>query len=90
MIDALKLAIYADAFATRHERRDKGTIYPTVRQAAKRFKCRQQDVLDCIDGCVPEGFEYFDIAVGMRTGSGVGDFDNEGDYLIEAERSRGE
>ena len=90
MLQATMIAKWADAFTSRHERSGRGTVCPTVRQAARRFRVKQREILECVDGVgdLPVGFDYFGIAVGMRVGSGIGEFDCEGDYLIETSRTR--
>ena len=76
---------YADRFARRNECAGKGTKYPTVRQAAKRFRTTQASVTDAVEGAYIEN-AYFALAVAVGI-SGVGHAALEGgDQLIEAYR----
>lgn len=56
--------------------------YPTVRQVARKYRVTQQAVIDLCEDWHGEG--YMKPAVGVRCGSGIGTFDNIGDFLIEA------
>jgi hypothetical protein len=47
---------YADKFARKGERNGCGTKYPTVAQAAKRFRCRQVDIQDASEGYTDLGY----------------------------------
>lgn len=59
---------------------------PTVAEAAKRFRVRQQDVLDAVEGVDPRdvGGDYFGYNVGIQCGSGYGEYDRIGEYTLEA------
>lgn len=52
--------------------------WPTVRELAMRYRCKQDDIIDMVDD-----HENLDLIVGMRTGSGYGEFDTKGDYRVE-------
>lgn len=75
---------YAERFARRSEAEGKGTQYPTFRQAAKRFKVSLSAVEDACNDWDGEG--YMKPATVFRSGSGIGSFDNKGDWLVEAYR----
>ena len=76
---------YADRYARRNERAGKGTKYPTVRQAAKRFRTTQANVVETVEGAYIENV-YFELAVAIGI-PGVGHAALEGgDQLIEAYR----
>lgn len=85
-MNAKQVYHYASRFASRAEASGRGTQYPSVRQAARRFRCKIADVLECVESADARdvGGNYFALAVGIRAGGGVGSFDSEGDYLIEA------
>lgn len=77
---------YAVAYRRRAESNGRGSQFPTIRQAARRFSMKQGDVLslaeagDDISGC-----DYFGVAVGVGiAGSGWAEHDRIGDYVIEA------
>lgn len=86
-VDPKTLYAYARKFADRAERSGRGTQFPTVRLAAKRFRCKQADILMSVEdgaglGSVPG---YFGISVGRQiAGVGHASHDREGDYEIEA------
>lgn len=74
---------YADRFARRHENAGRGTVCPTMRQAAKRFRCTYDDIEDACN----DGFEhgYLGIATGFGiSGYGHADITPRGNWLIEA------
>lgn len=73
---------YARSFARRSEAADRGTKFPTFRQAARRFKVRLAEVEDACNDYVGAG--YMKPAVGVRSGSGVAVFESMGDWLVEA------
>jgi hypothetical protein len=89
-MDEIAIFNYARRFADKAERSGRGTEFPTIRQAARRFRCPQQavmEVVECADAsCIP-GAEYFGLAVGVQiSGGGCRGYDSEGDYQIEAYR----
>jgi len=56
--------------------------YPTVREAAKHFRTTQRAVIDACEDWQGDG--YMKPATGIKVGSGIGSFDRQGDYLVEA------
>lgn len=74
---------YANAFARKAETQDRGTQYPTVREAAKHFRVSQEKISDACEDWDTKG-GYLGIAVGFRTGAGWGEYPNKGDCLVEA------
>ncbi|HQR98174.1 MULTISPECIES: hypothetical protein [unclassified Polaromonas] len=82
-IDSQKLFNYAEKFTRRHELAGSGSVYPTVRQAARRFKCTQQAIEDATyDGV---DFGYLGIVAGFRAGGGHATYE-DGDRQVEAYR----
>lgn len=80
---------YAKRFADKAERIGRGTEFPTIRQAAKRFGLLQSDVVEAVEDAANvgvDGFDYIGLGVGVSTGTGYGVHDNVGDYVIEAYR----
>ena len=76
---------YANRFARRNEKAGRGTRYPTVRQAAKRFRVTQSSIVDIVEGSDIDG-AYFELAVALGI-PGVGNASLEGgDQMIEAYR----
>jgi len=73
---------YANSFTYASEKADRGTLFPTFRQAAKHFRVRLTDIEDAIEDYNGEG--YMGAAVGFRCGNGVGYYEKKGDYLVEA------
>ena len=82
-IDPQKLFSYSDRFAARHETKGEGTVYPTVRQAAKRFRCSYDDIQDAVDSFDGEGYLGIAVAIGIP-GSGYDKITPDGDRPIEA------
>jgi len=77
---------YADRFATKHEAKGKGTVYPTLRQAAKRFHCTYDDIQDAVDDWQGDtGYLGIAVAIGIP-GQGSADIAPRGAQLIEAYR----
>ena len=84
MIDLDAVFSYARRFADRSEAAGRGTQFPTVRMAAKRFRCRQQDILSAVEASSFSG-GYLGLAVGTQiSGGGHAEFDSPADYEIEA------
>lgn len=76
---------YADKYARRHEAAGNGTRYPTVRQAARRFKVPQSVIRGTVEGAYIEG-TYFALATALGI-PGVGAYElAEADHQIEAYR----
>ena len=53
---------YANKIARRAEKAGLGTQYPTIRQAAKRFNCKQSDIFECAGEGIQEGDHYLGTA----------------------------
>ena len=79
---------YADRFASRHEAKGKGTVFPTFRQIAKRFRVRYDEIEDAVaDGqCSDECGSYFGVSIGVQIqGVGYAEHGTRGEYQVEAE-----
>lgn len=75
---------YVNRYALRNERNGNGTVYPTFRQAAKRFHCTYDDIQDAVDGYQSdEGYLGVAIAIGIP-GHGYASITPRGNHLIEA------
>lgn len=81
-VDPNALFRYADRFARRAEAKGRGTQYPMLRQAARRFYCTYDDLEAACSAY--DGAGYLGIAVAMRTNSGY--WEIEPRQLIEAYR----
>ena len=74
---------YADNFARRHEAAGHGTVNPTLRQVASRFRVTYDEIeCTCEDYC-GEGYLGIAVAVGI-TGSGYADLTPRGIQCVEA------
>lgn len=49
-MDAVQLYTYARRYCERAIKNDQGTKYPSVRQAARRFRVPMQDIIDTVEG----------------------------------------
>lgn len=78
-----ELFAYASRYARRLEAQDKGTDYPTLRQAANRFKVNYDDLEMAVED-FDSSKGYLGLAVGIRTGSGYGSYKHRGEWKIEA------
>ena len=58
-VTAQQVFDYADRYARRHENTGKGTQYPTVRQAARRFKVKQATIRRIVEGSEGCGWHGF-------------------------------
>lgn len=58
---------WADRYARRREARGDGTVYPTLRQAARRFRAR----LDEIEAAADEGVSDEDVYLGVAVAVGI-------------------
>jgi hypothetical protein len=87
-VDGASIFRYARKVADRAERYGKGTKFPTIRHAARRFGMKQSAILDLVE--YPDevaGFDYVGVAVGRGiAGFGTAAHDSIGDYEIEAYR----
>lgn len=52
--------------------------WASIRELAKRYHLSQKIILEMVEDC-----DDLDLIVGFRTYSGYGEFDNQGDYLVE-------
>lgn len=83
---------YARAYADRAEQSGRGTMFPTVRRVARRFRRRQQEVVDlleCVDASSIPGCDYIGLATGFGVagaGMGIASYESIGEYVIEAYR----
>jgi hypothetical protein len=85
--NAVDLWRWARGYAKRHEDTGKGTQYPTMREATKRFRCTLDDIENVIGDDLGEEDRYLGIATAVRAGGmggGVAEIEARGDYLIEA------
>ena len=73
---------YACKSAKASEDADRGTQYPTFRQAARHFRVRLSEIEDACQDYQGDG--YMKPATGFRTFSGHGSFEHQGDWLVEA------
>lgn len=80
------LFAYANQIARNAEAENKGTVYPTIREAARHFRVRQQDIEDACNDYTGPG--YLGLIVGIRTGAGIGSYDRRGDCQVEAYKDR--
>lgn len=88
-MDAEMIYGYAKRYAELSVRSGRGTRYPTVRLAARRFRCRQSEIVEMVeqsDASFIPGADYFGLSVGVQMGGGGGyaTYDAVGDYEIEA------
>lgn len=73
---------YANKSARLAESKGLGTVYPTVRQAARHFKVKQADIQEACDDF--SGDSYLGLIVGFKNSSGWASIDHLGDCQIEA------
>lgn len=74
---------YATEYAANAEKAGRGTVYPTFREVARRFRVNHDEIAQaCEDWDQSHG--YMQPAVGMRSGAGVAAFEHRGDCLVEA------
>lgn len=77
-----ELFAYANRFARRAENAGRGTRYPTLSRAARRFRCRIADIESAIDDYQGDG--YMGIAVGVQSAAGIAVYATRGECLVEA------
>lgn len=82
-ISSEQLFRYALAFSKRAQARGDNRLFPSFRQAAKRFKTTLDTIEDAIQDYTGPG--YMGAVVGIKTYSGYGDIKNRGDYLVEVD-----
>lgn len=74
---------YSTRFCKRSEKKGLGSIYPTFKQAAARFKCTYDDIEQaCSDWDADKG--YMQPAVGLQCPNGFAGYNHRGEYLVEA------
>lgn len=85
-VDPNALFDYAVAFCKESESKDRGSDYPTFREAAKKFKVRISDIQDVVETFHNDNQDerYMDAMVGVRCGAGIAAFNRVGDYKVEA------
>jgi len=83
-VDPSELFAYASGVAKRSEAAGKGTQWPTLRQAAKRFRTTLADVEDAIEAYEGEGYMGVVVAFGSANGQGYSEFSCRGACLLEA------
>ena len=86
-LSATALWNWARKHAKRHEDAGRGTRYPTMRDATKRFRCTLDDI-EGITGDDVEGQDdyYLGIAtaIGVPGGGAIGNIEPRGEQLVEA------
>ena len=75
---------WANEYARRSEASGRGTRYPTLRMATRRYGVSQARIEELLDEGTDSG--YLGLATGVRTTSGVGNIEPRGDCLVEAYR----
>jgi hypothetical protein len=85
-VNADALFDYAMAFCKASEEKDRGSDYPTFREAAKKFKVRISDIEEAVETFHNDNQDerYMDAIVGVRCGAGIAPYNRVGDYKIEA------
>ncbi len=73
---------WASEYARSSETAGRGTNYPTLRMASRRYGISQERIEELLDEGTTRG--YLGLAVGIRTHSGTGVFKTRGECLIEA------
>lgn len=85
MISAEALFTYCERYATRAEKANKGTQWPTIRQIKRRFRCSRGHIEDAVSNY--HGAGYMGIGVGVQVGGvggGIGLTENENEHVVEA------
>jgi hypothetical protein len=83
--NAIDLWRWARAYAKKHEDTGRGTQYPTMREATKRFRCTLDDIENVMGDDLGEEDRYLGIAVAVGIpGVGYANIETRGDQLIEA------
>jgi hypothetical protein len=81
-LTAAALFTWADQYARAAEAADRGTVYPTMREATKQFRTTQDAIEETVGDYCGDG--YLGIAVGFKNGNGHATYKHRGDYRIEA------
>lgn len=76
---------YAVGVATRAEQAGKSTVWPTLRQCAKRFRTTVAVVEEVADCGIDNGYLGIASAVGVQ-GLGTAEIEPRGAWLVEAYR----
>lgn len=79
-----ELFAYAVNFCQDAEAAGKGTMLPTFRQVARRFKVTYDQIEQACEDW--QGDAYMAPAIGIRSGSGFATFATRGEHLVEAYR----
>jgi len=83
--NAIDLWRWARAYAKKHEDAGRGTQYPTMREATKRFRCTLDDIENVMGDDLGEEDRYLGIAVAVGVhGVGYANIETRGEQLIEA------
>lgn len=81
-LTAAALFDYANAFARAAEAAGKATVYPTVREAARKFGTTQGAIEEVVLDYYDSG--YLGLIVGFKNGNGYATYKNRGDCQVEA------
>lgn len=83
VISSEQLFRYALAYFKRAQARGDNRLFPSFRQASKRFNATLDAVEDAIHDYAGPG--YMGAIVGFKTFSGYGEIRNRGNYLVEVD-----
>lgn len=75
---------WANEYARSSEAAGRGTKYPTLRMAARRYGTSQPRIEELLEEGTDEG--YLGLAVGVKSSSRAMYFETRGDCLVEAYR----
>lgn len=87
VLSATALWEWARRHAKRHEDAGRGTQYPTMRAATKRFRCSMDDIESVTGDDVQGQKDYYlgiATAIGIPGGGGIGNIEPRGEQLVEA------
>lgn len=82
--NAIELWRWARAYAKKHEDAGRGSQYPTMREATKRFRCSMDDIENVISDDLGDEDRYLGLIVAHGVNNLVGAIEHRGDYGIEA------
>lgn len=88
-ITAPRLWKWARGYAKKREDAGKGTVYPTMREATKRFHCTLDDIEDVVGDDIEDDDEigpdhYLGIGVAWGVNGGMAPIEVRGEQIIEA------
>lgn len=83
-LNATALWTWARGYAKRQENSGRGTQYPTMREATKRFRCTMDDIENIVGDDLDDDDKYLGLGVAWRVGTGIATIETRGDYVIEA------